>query len=127
MALSITYTLNHGPHIPIVTILKTTAHCAGGRSDIFWHISCILMSCLYCEVRNLAFASVVYHEFSLRILHTVKCQIFETLAKYLRKIFLADDPWMTHFDSEGSAFYFVCFPKSVIPCARVRKLLFQVK
>ncbi len=66
----------------------------------------------------------VSRQFSLRILHIVKCQISECLDKYLRNIFLADDPcrdwlYLLYFDSKGqlSGRHF-----PTVPCARVCKL-----
>ena len=52
----------------------------------------------------------------------MKSQISESLDKYLRNIFQADDPcrdWLNLavFDSKGPVFgrHFVCLPKSLIP------------
>ncbi len=70
----------------------------------FGHISCIFMSCLYWDEGK--FWLRVSRQFSLRLSHIVKCQISESLDKYLRYIFLADDPcrdWLNlpYFDSKG--------------------------
>ncbi len=104
--------------IPRLTaaILKTTAYWR--KVWYIGHISCIFISCYGWEARNLGFCfGGVSRQFSLRILHIVKFQIYQNLEKYLRKIFLADEPYrdwliypyLTRF------LCVVCFPKSVIP------------
>ena len=77
----------------------------------------------------------ISRQFSLRILHTVECQISESLDKYLR-LFQADDDscpdWLNLavFDSKGPTFWlpFCLFTKIcnlTVPCARVHKVIFQ--
>ena len=105
-------------------------------AHLFGHISCIFMSCLHCDEEKFSFRiGSISRQFSLRILHIVKCQISENLDKYLRNIFHSNDPCrdclnLALFDSKDSAFWPpFCFDQNLyptVPCARVRKLIFQV-
>ena len=95
----------------------------GRNFDIFGHISCIFIS-VYIGTKKI-FASNrggVSPQFSVLSLHIVKCQISESLDKYLGTIFHSNDPcrdWLNLpvFDSKDPAFWspFCLLPKSVIP------------
>ena len=81
------------------------------------------MSCLHWDEGKFQLRIAgVSRQFSLRILHFVKCQISENLDKYLRNIFHSNDPcrdWLNLavFDSKGPAFWspFCLFTKICNP------------
>ena len=87
------------------------------------------MSCLHWDEGKFQLRIAgVSRQFSLRILHFVKCQISENLDKYLRKIFNSYDPcqdWLNLavFNSKGH--HFVYLPKSVIPWFLATRVWYQ--
>ncbi len=102
-------------------------HCSNGRCTCCYG-SCIFMTCLLWKIKKSRFRLAW-----LQICHFVKCQISESLDKYLKRIFLANKPMFSLFSCiltrKASLFgrHFVYFQISVNRTLWVCRLLFHYK